>query len=59
MLTKDETDLAHARGIVADCCQHSDAAVIAACATILILDRNGEDAHRVKELRETLDKSAA
>ena len=49
MMTKDESDLAHARGIIADCCHYSDAAVIAACDTILLL----------RTLRDTLEKTAA
>jgi len=59
MMSKDEADLAHARGIIADCCHYSDAAVIAACNTILLLDRNGEDAHRARTMRDTLEKTAA
>ena len=59
MMTKDEIDLAHARGIIADCCHHSDTAIIAACDTILMLDGSSEDAERARELRATLSKSAA
>ena len=59
MMTKDEIDLAHARGIIADCCHHSDTAIIAACDTIIMLDGSCEDAERARELRATLSKSAA
>ncbi|UWR36177.1 hypothetical protein [Sulfitobacter sp. W074] len=59
MMTKDEADLTYARGIIADCCHHSDTAIIAACDTILMLDGSSEDAERARELRATLSKSAA
>ncbi|APE43393.1 hypothetical protein BOO69_08175 [Sulfitobacter alexandrii] len=56
--TDDATDLAHARGLLADCAHHPDSVLIAACDTILRLAPNGCDAHRARALRETLVRTA-
>tara|TARA_R110002049_G_scaffold23545_10_gene83673 strand:+ start:54597 stop:54794 length:198 start_codon:yes stop_codon:yes gene_type:complete len=56
---KTATDLIYARGVLADCCHHTDAAVIAACDTILLLDHDGDDAHRARTLRDTLERTSA
>ncbi len=57
--TNDAADLAHARGLLADCAHHEDSVLIAACDTILRLAPNGCDAHRARTLRETLVRTSS
>ncbi len=56
--TNDAADLAHARGLLADCAHHDDSLLIAACDTVLRLAPNGCDAHRARTLRETLVRTS-
>ncbi|MGB1389251.1 MAG: hypothetical protein ACPG61_10230 [Paracoccaceae bacterium] len=58
MFDLDDTnaaDLAHARGIMADCCHHPDPVVIAACETIIAMaDPQSCEARRATRMRHLL-----